>query len=189
MIHSNSIPLTAKKFIGACKDDVAQGRYAPAGDYLEYLIKVTKSTDLPLLSIIRRLDRTTGQPRYLAQADHIIPQSVWHLLMTEVVEPGKGARACDVISNLFWREPDWNEKEDNQSIQIIKSEAAAPSFKPNSSAGKDWRRKWIEIFLKTKHDEGFSPTEPHDPRTFDRMRAADEQSNWLNIDTSEESHR
>jgi hypothetical protein len=186
MIRSRSIPLTAPRFITACKDDVALNRYAPAGDYLEYLIKVTKSRDSRLLSFIRVHDRRTGKPRYFAEADHIVPRAVWNLLMTDVVEPGNGARACDVISNLFWRDPHFNKSNDQQTIDLVRSEAAARSFKPNSTAGIDWRRKWIEILLRTKHDEGVMfPGEVLDPRVFDRMVAADEQSNWLNISSSE----
>ena len=186
MIHSRSIPLTAPRFIGACKDDVALGRYALAGEYLEFLIKVTEQKDARLLSFIRVLDRKTGQPRYSAEADHIIPRAVWFLLMADIVEPGKGARACDVITNLFWRDPYFNKSVDQQAIELIRSEAASPSFNPNSKSGLEWRRRWIEIFLRTKHDEGVMfPGEVLDPRLFDRMIATDEQSNWLNIASSE----
>ena len=83
MIHSRSIPFTAEKFVSACKDDVALGRYAPSGDYLEFLIKFTRRKDPRLLSFIRVLDRSTGQPRYFAEADHIVPQAVWFLLMQD----------------------------------------------------------------------------------------------------------
>jgi hypothetical protein len=182
MIHSRSIPLSARRFIAACKDDVALGRYAPSGDYLDYLIKVTKQRDSRLLSYIRVLDRHSGQPRYSAEADHIIPQAVWHVLMTDVVEPGKGARAFDVISNLFWRDPYFNKSNDQQAIDLILSDAASRSFKSNTRSRVDWREKWIQIFLRTKHDEGVSfPGEIVDPRIFDEMMAADEQSNWLNV--------
>lgn len=184
MIRSRSIPLTAEKFIAACKDDVALGRYAPGGDYLNYLIKITKRRDPRLLSFIRVLDRDTGKPRYFAEADHIIPQAVWSLLLPEIVEPRKGARACDVISNLFWRDPYFNKSNDQRAIELIRSEAL--SSQANSRAERDWRRKWIEILLTTKHDEGvLFPGEVLDPRLFDQMLAADEQSNWLNVGSSE----
>jgi hypothetical protein len=184
MICSRSIPLTAQKFIAACKDDVALGRYAPGGDYLEYLIKVTKRCDSRLLSFFSVLDRSTGQPRYFAEADHIIPQTVWSVLLPEIVEPCNGARACDVISNLFWRDPYFNKSNDQQAIDLIRSDAS--SSNASSRAGGDWRRNWIEILLRTKHDEGvLFPGEVLDPRMFDQMQAADEQSNWLNIGSSE----
>jgi hypothetical protein len=58
------------------------------------------------------------RPRYSAEADHIIPQAVWFLLMQDIVEPCKGARACDVISNLFWRDPYFNRSNDQQAIDL-----------------------------------------------------------------------
>lgn len=82
MIRSRAIPMKAKTFTERCIDDVLQGWFAPTPEgYLDYLIRETEKRNKKLLDYIRVLDQQTGQPRFSAQADHIIPKSVWDILM------------------------------------------------------------------------------------------------------------
>jgi hypothetical protein len=184
MIHSRSIPMKATTFVRRCTDDVLQGRYAKTPDgYLEYLVDETRKRDKALLAYLCVLDRQSGKPRYSAEADHIVPRSVWTILMFGLVEPGSNGSSFNVLSNLFWRDPDCNRRYDHFAIEAIKGELAKRSLKLNSSEGVTWREKWIEIFLTTKHDEGVMfPGELMEPHKFDEFAAADEQSNWLSRD-------
>jgi hypothetical protein len=184
MIHSRSIPMSARTFVKRCTDDVLRGRYATTPDgYLEYLVAETRKRDKRLLDYLRVLDRQSGKPRYSAEADHIIPRSVWPILMFGLIEPGRSGTSFNVLSNLFWRDPDCNRGYDRFAIDAIKGELAKRPVKLNSSEGVKWREKWIEIFLTTKHDEGVMfPGELMEPHKFDEFAAADEQSNWLSRD-------
>jgi hypothetical protein len=59
--------------------------------------------------------------------------------------------------------------------------AESASIRPPSPKGIDWRRKWIEIFLSAKRDEGllFSG-DLMDPHALDRIQAAPNDSNRMN---------
>jgi hypothetical protein len=180
MILSKNIPMNADTFLKRCTADVLQGRYAPGpDDYLEYLMMETERRYPSLMTYLRVPDRNAGEQRHSADADHIIPRSVWSTLMFGFVTPLNNGNSYNVLSNLFWRAPDWNRQIDRQSIDIIRTEAR--SMRLNTAAGQEWRRKWIEIFLRTKHDEGLLfAGEVVDPFQFDRMESAGKHSNWLN---------
>jgi hypothetical protein len=180
MILSKNIPFRAETFIRRCTDDVLQGRYAPGpDDYLEYLVAETERRYARLMHYIRVLDRDTGKPRFYADADHIIPKSVWGILMFGLLARGRSGASFNVLSNLFWRERDWNRKDDHFAIQTIFSEVKKVQL--TSRAGVAWRVKWIEIFLRTKRDEGLLfAGDLIDPLALDEMRAAERHSNWLN---------
>jgi hypothetical protein len=176
--------MKAATFVKKCTDDVLRGHYAAtANAYLEYLIEETRKRDPELLAYIRVLDRESGKPRYSAEADHIIPRSVWGILMFGLAEPGSSGTSFNVLSNLFWRDPNCNRGYDQFAIEAIKGELVKKSIQLNSLEGVKWREKWIEVFLTTKHDEGLMfPGELMEPHKFDVFAAADGQSNWLNRD-------
>lgn len=180
MILSQDIPLSAKTFIQHCTSDVLERRYATSPDgYLEYLILETEKRNKQLLEYVRVIDRESGQPRFSADADHIIPKSVWGTLMFGFLEPGRCGTSFNVLSNLFWRDRQWNRKEDDAAIHMIKNQAR--SVRLGSPEGIKWRKKWIGIFLRTKHDEGVLCTaEPIDPFQLDQLTATGGHSNWLN---------
>ena len=182
MITANKIPLNAATFIRRCTDDVLNGRYAATPDgYLEYLIAVTQRRNPKLLEYIRVLDRRTGKPRYIAEADHIIPRGVWGILMFGIIDRDRCGTSFNVLSNLFWRDPQQNRTDDHQSIALVRRDAAGVRL--SSRAGFEWRQKWIEIFLRTKRDEVLpfhgDIVDPHD---FDQIPSAGKDSNWLNRD-------
>jgi hypothetical protein len=179
MILSKNIPFRAATFVRRCTDDVLRGRYAPAPDaYLSFLIEQTEKRNRKLIEYIRVVDRSTGQPRFSADADHIIPKSVWGILMFGFIEPGKCGTSFNVLSNLFWRDRQWNQRDDGSAIRVILSEAK--SIRLASRAGIAWREKWIEIFLRTKRDEGLLfAGDLVDPFMLDELQAPEEHSNWM----------
>jgi len=67
---------------------------------------------------------------------------------------------------------------DRSSIRTIVEESA--SVRPASPKGIDWRRKWIEVFLRTKRDEGllFADDLMH-LHAFDHVQATPSDSNWM----------
>lgn len=100
MILSKNIRFTAETFVRRCTEDVLAGRYAPNDDaYLSFLIAETEKRPQyrNLMTYIRVLDRTTGEPRFSADADHIVPRSVWGILMFGFIEPGR----CGTSFNVF----------------------------------------------------------------------------------------
>ena len=180
MIRGENIPLTSEEFVKHCTDDVLNGRYAKSPDaYLKFLEEETEKRDKLYMDYLRIVDRQSGHRRFSADADHIIPQSVWGILMFGFLEPGKCGTSFNVLSNLFWRDPEFNRKEDALAIRLVKSEA--PSVRLSSRKGFAWRKKWIEIFIGTKRPEGKAfPGYSVDPAILDRLPAADEQSNFMN---------
>jgi hypothetical protein len=179
MILSRNIPFRAETFVRRCTDDVMRGRYAPTENgYLEYLIGETERRYPRLLQYIRVLDRATGKPRFYADADHIVPRSVWGILMFGTLDRGRSGASYNVLSNLFWRDRKWNQEEDLVFIQSIRQEARGVRLA--SRDGLAWREKWIEIFLRTKRDEGLLfAGDLIDPLALDALHAPEEHSNWL----------
>lgn len=150
MILSRRIPFRAETFIKRCADDVLEGRFCSDLDgYRDYLLAETARRHKALLNYLTVVDTTTGRPRVAADADHIIPRSVWNILMLGLLDRTRPASA-NVLSNLFWRDPQWNRGNDYSAIQTVWSEA-----KSGALAGPDgirWRKMWIEIFLRTKRE-------------------------------------
>jgi hypothetical protein len=180
VILSRNIPLTTPTFIRRCTDDLLNSRYAPTRNgHRDYLIAETRRRNPKLLSYLRIPDSENKTVQYAADVDHIIPQAVWDILMFAFLPPSNpNASSFNVLSNLFWRDISWNRGLDAQCIHQIETEAR--TIQLNSRAGHEWRTRWIEIFLTTKHDEGLLfPGEILDPFSFDDMLSPD-GSNWLN---------
>lgn len=180
MILSQNIPVKAETFVRRCTDDVMRGRYAPNPDaYHQYLERETEKRYPKVLAYLRVLDRESGGQRYSADVDHIIPRSVWRILMFGFIEPGKCGAAAGVLSNLFWRDIRWNRGEDMPLIDHIRGEAQ--SVRLDSRAGMAWRANKIEFFLRTKREEGLPfAGDVMDPLALDGLHAARRDSNWLN---------
>lgn len=180
MILSKNIPWRAETFVRRCTDDVMSGRFAPDPDgYLVYLEAETQKRYPKVLSYLRVLDRESGKARYLADADHIIPRAVWSILLFGFIEPGKCGTSPNVLSNLFWRDLKWNRGHDRALIDHVRAEAA--SVRLTSAAGLRWRADKIELFLRTKREEGLPFVgDLIDPAALDELPAPDRHSSWLN---------
>jgi hypothetical protein len=134
MILSRNIAFNADTFVRRCHDDVMRGRYAPnPRAYQQYLEAETQKRYPNVLDYLRVLDRESGAPRYSADADHIILQSVWSILMFGFIEPGTCGAAVGVLSTLFWRDIKRNRGADKSLITHIQDEAG--SMRLGSRAG------------------------------------------------------
>ena len=99
-----------------------------------------------------------------------------------------GASAPDgysaVLSNLFWRDPHFNQSCDQPVISHIR--AGARRNARHTAQYRQWADRWIQFFLDTKRDEGmlFAGV-PVDPLTLDkRIFAAHVGTNWLVPETN-----
>ena len=181
MILTKSIPINAQDFVRRCSHDCRLGRYAKDGDYLEFLIAETRKSHQKLLEFLRVVDRRSGKARYHAQADHIIPQSVWTLLMpSELCGPGRAdGPFMHALSNLFWRGASENQSLDHEAIRHIGLEATAVSRQAPSKR-QAWASKWIEIFLLTKRDEALAfPGDLVNLSSLDKLPARGPGTNWM----------
>jgi hypothetical protein len=181
VILSANIPFRADTFVRRCTDDVLRGRFAAnPRDYLSFLIAETekRAQYRKVLDYIRVLDRERGDQRFYADADHIIPQSVWNILMFGFIDPGRCGTAVNVLSNLFWRDLRWNRGSDQPLIDAVLAEAK--SVRLGTRPGVAWRVRQIEMFLRTKREEGLPfPGDLVDPRALDELRGPERHSNWL----------
>jgi hypothetical protein len=181
MILGTDIPLDADVFVGSCLADARVDRRAtPADKYLDYLANETQKLYPMLFRFVKVLDRETGTPRFNADADHIVPKSVWNLLMPDelIGLPGeKFPGYSGVISNLFWRDIQFNRKDDNLAIRLVK-ESSSTRMSKKELAG--WKKKWISIFIATKHDEGVLCTaDKTDPHKLDELVGPSRGTNWM----------
>jgi len=181
MILSENIPRTTAAFLRRCRIDAMKGRYAkPPAAYLEFLIAASRAADPRILEYLRVNDRESGAARYYGQADHIVPQSVWTILMPDdLIGPTTPDGYSALLSNLFWRDPHFNASCDQPIIGHIQAEAKNHSR--HAAATRQWAEKWIQFFLDTKRDEGmlFAGV-PVDPLTLDkRLLISENSSNWL----------
>ncbi len=187
MILARFIPSDPEAFISRCNTHVLLGRYAknPAG-YLNYLIACTEKVDPRLLEYLRVLARERGRPRYYGEADHIVPKSVWPRLMpTALIGGGKLDAYSGVLANLFWRDPDFNRKDDQPLIDAIKMEAER--HRHRDKEWQAWANKWIQCFLVTKREEGvlFAGV-PVSPFDIDRkLYLTDSDSAWLPVESND----
>jgi hypothetical protein len=181
VILTKSIPIDAQDFVRRCSHDCRVGRYAKDGDYLEFLIAETGKTHQKLLEFLRVVDRRSGMPRYHAQADHIVPQAVWPILMpSDLCGPNRAdGPFMHALSNLFWRGAFENQSHDQEAIRHILSEAT-PVSRQAPSKRQSWAKKWIEIFLLTKRDEALAfPGDLVNLSTLDKLPARGAGTNWM----------
>ena len=181
MIVTKTIPINAQDFIRRCSHDCRLGRYAKDGNYLDFLIAETGKSHPRLLEYLRVVDRSVGQPRYHAQADHIVPQAVWSILMpSELCGPDRADGVfMHALANLFWRGPVENQSLDQEAIRHIRSEASVTLRRPPAKR-QEWTAKWIEIFLLTKRDEALVfPGDCVDLSVLDKLPARGSGTNWM----------
>jgi len=171
MILSRNIPLNAYVFLGNIQRDFHARLYS--SNYRELLIGETKRRYPGLVEGLADLGhgRTNkGQVRVLADADHIIPTSLWNILIPLVWNlSGTPPTTPDILSNLFWRTVSFNrgaetrgEALDQPWIRQIKNEA-------KSKTSRQWAQRHVEMFLRTKHDEGVNVDVPVDPGRINEM--------------------
>lgn len=163
MITASQIPATAAAFITRCQAHLQQGLYpSNAGSYRAFLIQHTRQTDPQLLAYIERHDRAPGTQSTFTDADHIVPRSVWQLLMP--IQFHTAPEYDSLLGNLAWRSIVFNrrhvtatdadevfESYDHHLIQEIQAEASQPANGPHNRAWADSRIEW---FLQTKRLEG-----------------------------------
>jgi hypothetical protein len=176
MILAKNIPIHADDFIRRCSTDIRLGRYAKDGDYRELLVTETGKSHAKLLEFLRVNDRRPGKRRLYADADHIIPQSVWPVLMPSELQ---GKEYVHAVANLFWRAVVENQSLDNRFIQQIRSEQGRVAGQAPSQR-QAWAKRWIETFLRTKHDEALVfPGDHIDPSRFHSMEGGPRGTNWM----------
>lgn len=181
MILTKTIPVNAQDFVRRCSHDCRVGKYAKDGDYLEFLIAETRRSHEKLLEFLRVIDRRSGMPRFHAQADHIIPQAVWSILMPrDLCGPGGPDGAfMHALSNLFWRGPVENQSLDHEAIKHIRREATT-MLRQAPARRQEWAKKWIEIFLLTKRDEALAfPGDLVNLSSLDKLPARGVGTNWM----------
>jgi hypothetical protein len=148
MIRGTDIPLAPDEFVKNCLADARENRFAkPAEKYLDYLADLTEQKHPALFRFVKVFDREAGKERYNADADHIIPKSVWNILMPAELRglPGQEFPAFSgTLSNLFWRDRQFNRRDDNLAIRVIKD---ATSTSMSKIQRADWNKKMISIFL------------------------------------------
>lgn len=181
MILAKHIPISADDFVRRCGTDCRLGRYAKDGNYRELMIAETAKSHKKLLEYLRVLDRTSGGAKFWAQVDHIVPQKVWPILMpTELRGPDR-PDGCfmHALSNLFWRGTLENQSLDGRFIRCVQQEVTGIAAKPPRER-QCWAKKWIEIFLRTKHDEAVVfPGDHVDPSRFEELQADNTGTNWM----------
>jgi hypothetical protein len=150
------------------------------------------------MEYLRQVAREKGQQRLYADADHIIPKSVWAALMPrDLIHP---PALCNLLSNLCWRDSDFNRDEQSDLfwIKVLKSEflgikeleeAKKHRLSKNLQKGvielwsPDWERwslGWVERFLCVKHDESMPfPGVPIDPFEFNEMESDRNLATWM----------
>jgi hypothetical protein len=180
MILAKTIPVNAQDFVRRCSHDCRVGKYAKDGNYLEFLIAETGKSHQKLLDFLRVVDRRSGKPRFHAQADHIIPQAVWSILMPRDLSGPNGPDPfVHALSNLFWRGPTENQSLDQEAIKHIQREATTMSRQAPAKR-QEWEKKWIEIFLLTKRDEALVfPGDLVNLSSLDKIPARGAGTNWM----------
>jgi hypothetical protein len=182
VILSSNIPLHVDVFLDAIYRDFAEGRHS--SDYRGLLLRETRARYPGLVDGLRDLGRRRKRPgdvSLLADADHIVPKSVWPILIPLAWNlPGAPPDTPHLLSNLFWRTvtlnrgaPSRGEAVDLQWIGHIKREAAAKKVTPL------WARQYIEFFLRTKHDEGVNIDVPMNPHRVNDMVAGPDVSSVI----------
>jgi hypothetical protein len=150
MVRARKIPADAEHFIRDCEKDVLAGNYCRTADgYLDFLIQATQREDLAFRTYLEVQDRKPGEQRFYADADHIIPRSVWPVLMPVQLLIAK-PWYYNVLTNLFWRVSSFNKSIDQFAIIQIQHEATR--VRRYSPEWRRWTREWINCFLATKRE-------------------------------------
>lgn len=171
MILSRNIPLRVHTFLNRIHADYQAGLHS--SDYRGLLIRETRARYPGLVEGLADMGRgrtRRGEVRVIADADHIIPRSVWNTLIPLVWNlPFPAPTTPHILSNLFWRTvtcnrgaPSRGEALDLPYIMRIRDEQAL-------LASPQWARNHMLMFLRTKHDEGVNIDTPIHPNRVDQM--------------------
>ncbi len=204
MIVPTNIPLDAPEFFERCRTFKRLGTFSKDGQHLRLLWTSTEELAKRqpefrgLMEYLRRVAREKGEQRLHADADHIIPKSVWPVLMPrDLIQPPE---LCNLICNLCWRDSDFNRDEESDLfwIKVIKSEflgikdldvATKRKLAHNLHKGviklwsqdwENWASGWVTNFLRVKHDESIPfPGVPIDPFEFHDMVSDRKLETWM----------
>ena len=164
MITAAQIETNPAAFVTRCLGHVAAGLYPQrANGYRDFLIDQTPDD---LNDYFQRIDRSPGTQRTFVDADHIIPQNSWPMLMPAQLTTDD--RYVSVLGNLAWRSTEFNRRDDHTMIQQVAAEYPA---NPRGSPGwQAWADGWIEMFTAVKQQEG-NPLAGYyvDPAMIDRL--------------------
>jgi len=170
MIISNNIPLNLNTFLTNVRNDYNKGLYS--AQYRQFLERETRAR---YPGLVEGLSEPIGGPRrtrVIADADHIVPRSVWSLLIPLAWNlPGPPPPSPDVLSNLFWRTVTCNRGSEKRGEALDQADIRQIQLEAKTKTSPDWARFHISRFLRHKHDEGVNIDLPLDPHRIDRMTA------------------
>lgn len=150
MITAAQIITDPAAFITRCLGHVAGGLYPQSeSGYRNFLMSQTPGD---LNAYFQRTDRSPGTQRTFVDADHIIPQSVWPLLMPAQLTADR--RYVSVLGNLAWRSTVFNQDQETDHPMIDEVQREAPAHPPGSGGWQAWSHHWIEMFTSVKQQEG-----------------------------------
>lgn len=180
MIVSSRIPLEVQRFL----NNLYQDRKAElfSSDYRGLLIRETKRRYPGLIKGLSRLGHTrAGRERVIADADHIVPKSLWDIVMPLAWNLEGDPPGPNTLSNLFWRTVGNNRGStkrgdafDQDYIEMFKRQAK--QFPNKTPEAVHWAFSVIEFFLQTKHVEGTNVDLPMQPHRLDAVREAPDVS-------------
>lgn len=176
MILSRNIPSDVQPFLNRLYQHQQAKLFSR--DYRALLIR---ETERRYPGLIRGLSRTghtrRGLPRVVADADHIVPKSLWKLVMPLAWNLPGSPPSADTLGNLFWRTVSNNRGStkrgdalDQDYITEFKRQAQLHPKKTPSAA--HWAWFVIGFFLETKKIEGVNIDLPLAPGKVDEMREA-----------------
>ncbi len=150
MITAAQILTNPAAFITRCQSHVAAGLYPQSANrYRDFLISRTPDE---LNAYFQRVDRSPRTQRTFVDADHVIPQRVWPMLMPPALSSNPSY--VSVLGNLVWRSIVFNQDQDTDHPMIRQVVDEAPANPHGSPGWQDWSHRWIEMFASVKQQEG-----------------------------------
>jgi len=183
MILSRRIPLQPQRFLNRLYQDRQAGLCA--NDYRALLIRETKRQYPGLIEGLSRPGRTRqGLERVIADADHIVPKSLWDTVMPLVWNLGGELPNVNSLSNLFWRTVSNNRGSERRGdafdqSYITEFKRQAKQYPAHTPEAVHWALSVVEFFLRTKHDEGVNIDLPMQPNRIDELREAADVSDVI----------
>ncbi len=176
VILSSKIPSNVQLFLNRLYQHQQAKLFSD--DYRALLIRETEQRYPGLIRGLSRTGRTRrGLPRVVADADHIVPRSLWELVMPLAWNLSGSPPPADTLGNLFWRTVRNNRGStkrgdafDQDYITEFKREAKL--FPKKTAAATHWAWFVIKFFLETKRIEGVNIDVPVQPGKVDEMRDA-----------------
>jgi hypothetical protein len=170
MIVSRNIPLTLHTFFRNVQIDYDRGMYS--GDYRGFLERETRKRYPGLVEGLSEAVGSRKGTRVIADADHIVPRSLWATLIPLAWNlAGPPPASPDVLSNLFWRTVTYNRGSEKRGEALDQPDIRRIQFESKTKASAEWARFHILAFLRHKHDEGVNVDMPVEPHRIDQMTA------------------